>query len=485
MLILTIVFFSQFLYLNGEFLRQLKEIKPATRAEHERRFHLKWISDQTQFPFSFQLPHYDKELIDYDWYKYDEDTYVTKLDNYRPDYFVSKQPYKTKLTIFKYDFKTHEQLTTYEPKRIFDFNDSAKLKHRDLFTLLLLQSHRIRIDRAQDYANVTCLADFLIDQSSMEESTVDLLHQIKDLALFNMNLNDEMVNYLERPLKQSWSKNHLLNFKKANRVGYGKQAQQAWKHASGTIKLARRRLRKQRSLFYYDTSELNNNMYDYETELDNQKMFYRIRLGLGPVRIEAPFEQSLISCDLDLINADDVNLDHRSRVFKYMFKEDIGLDKDDLDQEYEDGFVIVPELSGTFEEATRPFETTTESTTTSTSSSTTSPFESTTPTTTTTATTSTTTETEPSIATFIPRYLIQTNDTYEDETQAVSTTTSQTFEVVANERIKRPTLLFLLDNPPKNSPSDDYSNLSQKFNSNFNLVILNALLFVFTFIELY
>ena len=203
-MLLLIVFLTQCLFINSEILRQLTGKQPSQKGEQEKRFHLKWISDQTQFPFSFQLPHYDKELIDYDWYKYDKDTYVTKLDNYRPNYFVSKQPYKTKLTLFNYDFHTHDQLTTYEPRRIFDFNDSDKPTHRDLFTLLLLQSHRIRIDRDKDYANVTCLADFLIDQSSMDDSSIDLLHKIKDLALFNINLNTELHNYMEKPLKQPW-----------------------------------------------------------------------------------------------------------------------------------------------------------------------------------------------------------------------------------------------------------------------------------------
>ena len=98
-------------------------------------------------------------------------------------------------------------MTTYEPRRVFDYSDSTEkeAKHQDLFTLLLLQSHRIRIDRGTNYANVTCLADFLIDKNSMAESSIDLLHQIKDLAMFNMNVNDEMRKYYqERQGKQSW-----------------------------------------------------------------------------------------------------------------------------------------------------------------------------------------------------------------------------------------------------------------------------------------
>ena len=95
---------------SSDTIRTLREKYSIHSSPVVKRHHLKWISDQTVFPFSFQLPHYDEELADYDWYKYDRDTYVTQLENYRPNYFVSKQPYKTKLSLFKYDFKTNEQV---------------------------------------------------------------------------------------------------------------------------------------------------------------------------------------------------------------------------------------------------------------------------------------------------------------------------------------------------------------------------------------
>lgn len=99
---------------SGESIRRLRERYSTHSSPIVKRYHLKWISDQTSFPFSFQLPHYDQELIDYDWYKYDRDTYVTRLENYKPNYFVSKQPYKTKLTLFNYDYKTNEQVNVFQ-----------------------------------------------------------------------------------------------------------------------------------------------------------------------------------------------------------------------------------------------------------------------------------------------------------------------------------------------------------------------------------
>lgn len=247
----------------------------------------------------------------------------------------------------------------------------------------------------------------------------------------------------------------MLNYKKANRVGYGKQ--NIWyQQKSGSIKLARRRFRQQRSLFYYDNNDLNNNLYDYETNYGDTtkagKSFYKIRLGLGPVRIEEPFEQSLISCDLDLINADDVNLDHRSKVFKYLFKEDIGIDKDEMDKEDEDGFVIVTELSESYEPIVQLEKTTTISSQTSTLD----------------------------INTFIPRYLADSNETIELDNELTTTTEQliqmETSTVIINERIKKPTLLFLLDNPNQksssvSSKSSQMSQMSSTFNYLFILIL--------------
>ncbi len=194
----SLLFFSLLISLNQVIL--------ALNSDIQLRYHLKWITQQTVYPFSFQLPHYDLDLVDYDWYKYDADAYVTQLENYRPNYFVSKQPYKTKLTIFKFDIKTNEQLTTYEPVRIAQFDDEIEQKHRDLYTLLLLDSHRIRIDRSLDHANVSCIADFYVDQNSMPEPPTDLMQVIRDLALFDVSLKEEISQYSAQPApeKKSW-----------------------------------------------------------------------------------------------------------------------------------------------------------------------------------------------------------------------------------------------------------------------------------------
>ena len=58
----------------------------------------------------------------------------------------------------------------------------------------------------------------------------------------------------------------MLNYKKANQVGYGKQTAELWFNSNfNSVKLARRRkMRKERSLFFYETSDvMSSPFYDY------------------------------------------------------------------------------------------------------------------------------------------------------------------------------------------------------------------------------
>jgi len=159
----------------------------------KNNFHLKWITHQTKFPLVLEVSHPDASVSEYDWFKYDQNKYVTSLDIYRPNYFVSMEGFKSELTLFNYDALTHEQLTTYEPQPTIESTHPDKLNEMadDFFTLIYLKSHRIRIDRDQDNkaADVTCIADFLVDQNSIkiDEHLVD---QMKHLVLFKINLNE-------------------------------------------------------------------------------------------------------------------------------------------------------------------------------------------------------------------------------------------------------------------------------------------------------
>jgi len=275
------------------------------------------------------------------------------------------------------------------------------------------------------------------------------MHHIRDLAMFNLNLNDEMRKYYQpKPVKQSWNKNHMLNYKKANQVGYGKQTADLWFSSNfNSVKLARRRkMRKERSLYFYETNDvMSSPFYDYlEPNEKPSKSFYTVRLIVGPVKIEEPFEQSLVSCDLDLINSDDVNLDHRSRVFKYLFKEDIGIDKDEQDRtnNNSDGFVIVSELTEEYAGKSAKSENYAD-------------YSQFLETVTLIADELATNATDPeiSLVNFIPRFTVDNiNETNLEKTEESPESTSfLSLNVQEEERARKPTLLFLLDNQKDDS----------------------------------
>ena len=170
----------------------------------------------------------------------------------------------------------------------------------DFFTLIYLKSHRLRIDRDQDNkaANVTCIADFLVDQNSIKIDA-HLVDQMKHLALFKINLNEptradfkEFTRRIRR--KNEWERSGLA------------KSWLAGKHERVTRAAG-------------------------EQERTPNKMIMNVRLSFGPIQVVQPFRERLVSCNLDLISADYVNLDFHNKIYKFLSREDIGLDKNPED----------------------------------------------------------------------------------------------------------------------------------------------------------
>ena len=126
-----------------------------------------------------------------------------------------------------------------------------------------------------------------------------------------------------------------------------------------------------------------------------------------------------------------------------MFKEDVGIDKDELDREKnEDGFVVVSELSEKYEgKPAKPADYADDQAWLSTTVR--SPED---------LAANVTEETEISLVNFIPRFTVDSlNDTFSEE-EPESSTESVSFSsqnIEDQERVRKPTLLFLLDNQLK------------------------------------
>jgi len=268
-------------------------------------FHINWITHQTKWPVNLEKHHTDMVSPDYDWFKFDNQAFVTQLPNYKPNYFVSKENKKSELSIFSYDTKTHEPLTTYEPMQMSKFKKEPVTDQvLEYFQLVFLKSHRIRIDRdeANTGANVTCIADFLVDQKTMEINP-DLVEEMKNLALFRVDLEEptqgDYIQFKKRIHRRNMMQDKLYaKIHNANKLD--------------TSDLSSKTKRFRRS--NWSTDQFN-------------KVIMNIRLSFGPIYVPQPINERLISCSLDLVNLETVQLDYQNKVFKFLSKNDIGLDK--------------------------------------------------------------------------------------------------------------------------------------------------------------
>lgn len=266
--------------------------------------YLSWVTHKTQWPLVLTKYHPASPVAEYDWFKYDDDTYVTSKLDYKPNYFVSKTPYKSDLTIFTYDAKTHEPLTTYEPIQFISYNHLNNSRVSEYYTLAYLNSHRIRIDRDEENtgANITCIADFLVDETSLRMND-DLVEEMKNLALFKVNLNERSLGDFNQFIRKVENKN--------NRTP--KRTQMKMRNTIQPLKSYSRRSHIRR--IKRDGSVMQN------------KSIMNVRLSFGPVHVSQPIENRLVSCTLDLVNDQTVQLDYHDKIFKFLSEKDMGLDK--------------------------------------------------------------------------------------------------------------------------------------------------------------
>ena len=56
------------------------------------------------------------------------------------------------------------------------------------------------------------------------------------------------------------------------------------------------------------------------------KQIMNVRLSFGPIYVAQPIEERLVSCSLELVNPRTVRLDYHNKVFKFLTKNNMGLD---------------------------------------------------------------------------------------------------------------------------------------------------------------
>ncbi len=64
-----------------------------------------------------------------------------------------------------------------------------------------------------------------------------------------------------------------------------------------------------------------------DVETAESKTIMNVRLGFGPIFVPQPIQDRVVSCSLDLVNADKMKIDYQNTVFKLLSSNDLGLDK--------------------------------------------------------------------------------------------------------------------------------------------------------------
>lgn len=123
-----------------------------------------------------------------------DNRYVSKLaDELFKNFLVSETKEKASLVVLNYNNRTHEQLGSYEPRlmradgsgeattgeQVVELGRPGAANKRDIFTLAYLKDHYMKSEKFPDRIKVTCMADFLIANTTMTD-TVRLISQVND-----------------------------------------------------------------------------------------------------------------------------------------------------------------------------------------------------------------------------------------------------------------------------------------------------------------
>lgn len=119
----------------------------------------------------------------WDWLRLNDNKWVSQMDGLLKSYLVRESTDAASLVILNYDNKTHEQLGSYEPRlmhkegslieSVIELGSAGvamSSNKRDIFTLAYLKDHYIKSEKFPDRIKVTCIADFLIANSTLTDT---------------------------------------------------------------------------------------------------------------------------------------------------------------------------------------------------------------------------------------------------------------------------------------------------------------------------
>ena len=154
-------------------------------------FHLKWIYEGYLFPLQLEKRIETQSTNDFKWYKYSEKVYIDDINEQSQEYLTLNTKNTTKLSILEYNFTTHEQLSSYEPKLNNDLmHDYTPISHdytydffsenlTDIFTLVYMKSHILVLNRFEETTDVSCVVKVMmpINTEFINEKNFNLLQK--------------------------------------------------------------------------------------------------------------------------------------------------------------------------------------------------------------------------------------------------------------------------------------------------------------------
>ena len=380
-------------------------------------FHLKWITNQTQFPVKLtvsknMLPN---ESYTWAWEKSSEQKLVQTLPDYAQDYLLTETDAKSTLILVQYNNQSHSQLSSYEPKLMLNNEplsadqEHSLLKEENIFSLAYLKQHKIKLEKNFNKNKLSCVADFLISRASQEhiEPIMKLMEKyasfklaVKAKGKSNLHENDAKqqqeqqqysplpalldtrFNYDQPQMYQAPSSyqqqqqqqqsqypqayqsyqmqqpfNYIIDSIQQHQQNQMNQQYQSLQQARQIyqqmmnpeahyfLQQQQQHLSPQATYFnpahtqnpyFYSTfkhkrdvrpsskeeeseqEQVNNDIVENQNDFDKEK-FVKVRLTLGPVTLFRPvLTDEIVSCSLDLINIDEVNLDYKSTIYMKM-----------------------------------------------------------------------------------------------------------------------------------------------------------------------
>jgi len=255
-----------------------------------------------------------------------------------------------------YDYQSHGLLTTYEPAlRHLRFGGAslptADTSTSDLFTIVEMRSHRIEVDRSEpDAVSLKCVAEFYVDEVSMDLTQQKLVEQMKHLSVMEFSTEPSKYNVFTKKSEENEDDidSDEEDYKSTDKSDDDEDEDDTddsdddddenktpSKNSTTVLNTHKYTLLKTKNSYSQSLSSVRIQRRSVdESSLHERKELLSVTLSLGPVRLEKPFKHRLVSCGLRLVDADGVRLEYNEKKYMFITDKDSKSDSENTNNEY-------------------------------------------------------------------------------------------------------------------------------------------------------